>query len=64
MQAYWTLTRRELTAYFFSITGYVIIAGALFLMGFSFVDLLEKLQKEATPMPLTEVFSAQTNTST
>ncbi len=56
MQAYWTLTRRELGGYFFSLTGYIIIAAALFLMGCSFVDLLVILQMEPTPMPITEVF--------
>ncbi|MGA2864541.1 MAG: ABC transporter permease [Verrucomicrobiota bacterium] len=56
MQAYWTLTRRELGGYFLSLTGYVIIAAALFLMGYSFVVILEKLQQEPTPMPVTELF--------
>src|SRR5262249_48185203 len=56
MQAYLTLTRKELTGYFFSMTGYVIMAAALFLLGFSFVVLLVNLQQEPTPMPLTELF--------
>jgi ABC-2 type transport system permease protein len=56
MQAYWTLTRRELAAYFVSMTGYVIIAAAVFLMGLSFVVLLLKLQSSPTPMPVTELF--------
>lgn len=56
MQAYLTLTRRELSGYFFSMTGYIIIAAALFLMGLSFVVLLEKLQLEPTLMPVTELF--------
>ena len=56
MQAYWTLTRRELASYFLSLTGYVIIAAAMFLMGFSFVVMLVKLQQDATPMPITELF--------
>jgi len=56
MQAYWTLTRRELAGYFLSLTGYVIIAAALFLLGFSFVVLLVNLQQETTPMPITELF--------
>ena len=45
MQAYWTLTRRELAGFFLSLSGYIIIAAALFLMGFSFVVILVKLQK-------------------
>ncbi len=56
MQAYLTLTRRELGAYFLSITGYIILAAAMFLMGFSFVVLMVKLQRDPTPMPLTELF--------
>src|SRR5947209_20319201 len=56
MQPYLTLTRRELAGYFLSMTGYIIIAAAAFLMGFSFVVLLIKLQHEPTPMPVTEVF--------
>ena len=32
MQAYWTLTRRELAGFFLSLGGYIIIAAALFLM--------------------------------
>jgi ABC-2 type transport system permease protein len=56
MQAYLTLTRRELGGYFLSMTGFIIIAGALFLMGLSFVVLLQNLQQEPTPMPVTELF--------
>src|SRR5690348_5789587 len=56
MQAYWTLTRRELSGYFLSLSGYVIISAALFLLGFSFVVLLVNLQQETTPLPLTEYF--------
>ncbi len=56
MQAYWTLTRRELAGFFVSLTGYVIIAAAVFLMGLSFVDLLLLLQGEATPAPVTQLF--------
>jgi ABC-2 type transport system permease protein len=56
MQAYWTLTRRELASFFLSWIGYVVIAGAAFLTGLSFVKLLEALQGRATLMPITEVF--------
>jgi hypothetical protein len=56
MQAYMTLIRRELGSFFHSWIGYVVIAGAMFLMGLSFVALLDKLQMEPTPMPLTEIF--------
>src|SRR4051812_24885705 len=56
MQAYLTLTRRELGGDFLSVTGYIVLAAALFLMGQSFVVLLLKLRLESTPMTVTEVF--------
>ena len=56
MQAYLTLTRRELASYFVSWTGYVIIAVASFLMGLSFTVLLVQLRMTASPMPVTELF--------
>ncbi|HZR17821.1 MAG TPA: ABC transporter permease [Verrucomicrobiae bacterium] len=56
MQPYLTLTRRELGAYFLSLTGYIIIAAVTFLLGLSFVVLLVKLQQEPTPIPVTELF--------
>src|ERR1035437_3071055 len=49
MRTYWTLVRRELASFFLSLTGYIIIAAALFLMGYTFVIILVKLQK---PMPM------------
>lgn len=58
MNAYLTLTRRELAAYFISMTGYVVIAAAVFLTGLSFTVLLVKLQDAPTPAPLTELFFA------
>lgn len=56
MLAYLTLLRRELGAYFASLTGYVIISAASFLMGLSFVVILMQLRFEPTPMPATELF--------
>lgn len=56
MQPYLTLTRRELAGYFLSLTGYIIIAAAMFLLGFSFIVLLVNLQHDPTPMPITELF--------
>ena len=56
MQAYWTLVRRELGSFFVSWTGYIIIAGAVSMMGWSFVALLQTLQGEATPQPVTQLF--------
>jgi ABC-2 type transport system permease protein len=56
MQAYLTLTRRELASYFVSWTGYAIIAVAAFLMGLSFVVLLVQLRFESISVPVTELF--------
>jgi ABC-2 type transport system permease protein len=56
MQAYLTLTRRELAGFFVSVSGYIIIAAAVFLMGLSFMDLLVLLQGEPTPVPVTQMF--------
>lgn len=56
MQAFISITRRELASFFSSITGYVIIAGAVFLMGSSFVTLLENLQGGSTPVPVTHLY--------
>lgn len=56
MQVFLTLLRRELATYFVSLTGYVIIAAATFLVGESFVVLLRNLGGMATPMPVTELF--------
>ena len=58
MQAYLTLTRRELGHFFMSIMGYVVIAAAVFIMGFSFYSLASKLQGESTVIPVTEIFFA------
>jgi ABC-2 type transport system permease protein len=51
-----TLLRREFSSYFMSLTGYVIIAAATFLNGFSFVLMLMQLREEPSPMPVTEMF--------
>jgi ABC-2 type transport system permease protein len=56
MRAYLTLTRRELGGFFVSMTGYVIIAAAVFLMGLSFVDMLTALQGEHTDTPVTQLY--------
>jgi ABC-2 type transport system permease protein len=55
MRAYWTLIRRELAGFFLSLNGYIIIAASLFMMGYSFIVILVKLQKPS-PMPVTELF--------
>jgi len=56
MQVYLTLTRRELAGFFVSLTGYVVIAAVIFLMGLSWVNLLVLLQSESTPAPVTRLF--------
>ena len=56
MRVFWTLLRRELGAYFASLTGYVVIAAAAFLIGMSYLDLVVALQQEALPVHITEVF--------
>src|SRR5512137_2059552 len=56
MQVFWALVRRELGTQFYSWAGYVIIAGVLFLMGFSFASLLVQLNGEPVDAPVTEVF--------
>ena len=57
MAVYYALVRRELGSLFASLTGYVIISAVLFLIGFSFTDMLERLNhKEPTDMPITEMF--------
>jgi ABC-2 type transport system permease protein len=58
MRVFWTLFRRELGAYFASLTGYVIIAAATFLMGESFVNLIVAVQQLPTPAPVTELYFA------
>ncbi len=56
MQPYLTLTRRELGSYFVSLTGYVIIAVVVFLIGLSFWNILSALQGQSTPTGVTEIF--------
>ena len=56
MRAYLILTRRELAGFFYSWIAYVVIAGAVFLMGMSFVLLVTQLNSVPTLMPVTEIF--------
>ncbi|MBK7997223.1 MAG: ABC transporter permease subunit [Verrucomicrobia bacterium] len=56
MQAFIALVRRELGSFFKSWTGYVIIAGAMFLIGFSFWSMLEAFNSDPTPIPITQLF--------
>ena len=56
MRIFFTLARRELAAFFCSLTGYVIIAAVTFLIGLSFVVLMTNLGTDPSPMPVTEMF--------
>ena len=48
--------RRELAAFFFSITGYVIIAAVTLLVGLGFVVLIAGLGNDPFTAPVTEMF--------
>lgn len=56
MRAYLVLVRRELSGYFIALTGYVIIAAVLLLLGVSFTVMLLAYNNESLHMPLTELF--------
>jgi ABC-2 type transport system permease protein len=56
MQAYLILTRRELASYFLSLTGYLIIAAAMFLIGSTVFVQMVLLQQVPSTIPITEVF--------
>lgn len=58
MRAFWVLLRRELASYFVSLTGYVIIAAITFLTGASFVQLIDALGSEPSPIPVTQLYFA------
>ncbi len=55
MRTFIALVRRELASFFLSWTGYVIIAAVLFLLGFSFDSMLQGLNAEPTPVPITQL---------
>jgi ABC-2 type transport system permease protein len=56
MQIFLTLLRRELAAFFLSVTGYVIIASVTLLTSLSFVVLLTAFATKPFTAPLTEMF--------
>jgi ABC-2 type transport system permease protein len=51
-----TLLRRELSAFFLSLTGYVIIAAVTLLVGLSFVVLIAGVGSDPFTVPVTEMF--------
>lgn len=56
MQAFATLWRREMGGFFLSLSGYVVMATILLLLGLSFVDIVTKLSATPTEAPISEVF--------
>jgi ABC-2 type transport system permease protein len=56
MRIFWTLLRRELASFFFSLTGYVIIAAVTLIVGSSFVMLIRNMGTDPFSMPVTELF--------
>jgi ABC-2 type transport system permease protein len=56
MRIFGTLMRRELAAFFLSITGYVIIAAVTLLVGLSFVVLIAGLGSDPFMATVTEMF--------
>src|SRR5882672_1744604 len=56
MNIFWALFRRELGTFFYSLTGYVIIAAITFLIGESFAQLIDGLGTDPWPMPVTQMF--------
>ena len=56
MAAFFTLTRRELTGHFFSLRGYVIMAGVQLMLGASLVITLHMLNRQVFDLPFTEKF--------
>ena len=56
MTVFLTLVRRELGSYLGSLTGYVVIATVLLLLGWGFYDLIDFLNTDTSDRPLTELF--------
>jgi ABC-2 type transport system permease protein len=56
MRIFWALLRRELSSFFLSLTGYVIIAAVTLLVGLSFVVLITSIGTDPFTEPVTEMF--------
>ncbi|MGC9941812.1 MAG: ABC transporter permease [Verrucomicrobiota bacterium] len=56
MRIFWILLRRELSSFFLSLTGYVIIAAVALLVGLSFVVLIAGVGSDPFTEPVTELF--------
>ena len=58
MRTYWTLVKRELGGFFYSWTGYVVMAAVLLLLGLSFVNLITVLNNTIVGLELQPVVVA------
>ena len=56
MQPFFTLVRREVGICYLSLIGYVIVAAVQFLLGLSFVIVLQALENKPFDVPVTEAF--------
>lgn len=56
MNVYLTLVRRELGMVFNTLTGYVVVAAVLFILGFTLSDLVDSLRAGPSEAPVTELF--------
>jgi ABC-2 type transport system permease protein len=56
MRIFWTLLRRELSSFFFTWTGYVIIAAVTLIIGATFVMLVHNMGTAPFSMPVTQLF--------
>jgi ABC-2 type transport system permease protein len=56
MSIFLTLLRRELAAYFYSLTGGLIIAAIALMVGLGFCVVIYTLGTDSSPMPVTELF--------
>ena len=56
MRPYMTLVRREVSSFFVSPIGYLVLAGVTVLLGMSIVILIQALEGRPYDQPFTEVF--------
>ena len=60
MSIFMALLRRELSAFFLSLTGYVIIAAVTLVIGSSFVMFIAQLGTDPVSQPVTSLLSSET----
>lgn len=56
MQGFVTLVRREIGGYFNSLTGYVVLAVVLLLIGMSFAEIVAGLNGQPSTLPVTQIY--------